>query len=952
MAGQKSFLLIGASMLALLSAGTAQAQTEAPPKTTGTSTQAAKPATAEPAPAEAEPAVAPPTAADPAPAGDEDGTEVVVQGYRASLATANAIKKESDQIVDSIVAEDIGKLPDSTGAETLSRVTGVSVERGTGEAAAIRVRGLPDLTTTYNGRELFTAEGRQVALQDFPSGTISRFDVYKTSAANLIEAGIAGEIDVRSRKPFDFKDFRVAGGVTGLHWQNSQRFGVDANLLVSKRWNTSIGEIGILIEGSYTDNKFLDDHRTNSNGIQTRGTAAGTTFPGAQYPGVVSIQPDVSNRFRPSAGAAIQWRPSSELELYGDFLFQGFRGRGRSYGLQINAGTNAVLSNVTYCPGSTVQICQMIATGGNATSAYQAGQESNTNTYQAGTGFIWKRDRTRITGDFAFTDSVFASQNFQVGMTTLTTGTRVFNFDDESGGGGGSARVTDIDLSNPANWRYSGFTQANSRNHGRSYQAKLDGDTPLEAGPFDKLQAGLRFNDRRTDSEALGNDPATGTSLLTSTIAVGTVGSLLTAAPLELTTVDPSYKDDPTLHPRTWVTPTRQAVIDNADYIRSLAATPLLRTVGFPGRTPNYQAREKSYASYVQAHWAFDAGEVRIDGQIGLRGIRTETTIDGLRNSARVVPNPAAGQPGQPATITIRETTPIMQEKNYNDFLPNISARIRFTSQLQARLAFTKTRTRPSFGQLNPTINFNIPLSGNATANSGNPELEPIKSTNYDASLEYYFSRAGSATVQVFQRDIVGFINNRAFDFQDPVLGTVVLTQPENGQEGRIRGIEAGFRTFLDFEGVPEWARNFGVLANYTYLDHWGVLANVPSIQQNLPGRQPLTNTSKHLANAQIFYENKKISLRASYNYRSKFRFYSQVDAAVGTLPTFENGRGVLDLSAGINPTENLSLTFSATNVGAGPARNFRQYNAAGAIFPWQTRYLESIYRLGARFRF
>lgn len=906
MVSSSSSFLVGASTLALMAAPGLAAAQEAP-------------ASALPAEPAAE--------------------EVVVQGFRRSLETAQAIKKESDQIVDSIVAEDIGKLPDSTGAETLARVTGISVERGTGEAAALRLRGLPDLATTYNGRELFTAEGRSVALQDFPSGTISRFDVYKTSAANLIEAGIAGEIDVRSRKPFDFRGFRMAGGITGLHWQNSQKFGLDANLLISNRWQTGIGEIGILIEGSYTDNKFTDEYRTNSNSYFTR--AATVPFPGAQYPQVHTIQPDISNRFRPSGGVALQWRPSPNLEIYSDFLYQGFRGRGTSWGLQIQTGSAATLSNVVFCPGSSVQICQMTVTGGNATSSYKAGQFSQTDTYQVGTGFIWKAGGgAQIRGDFAFTDSVFTSTNFQVAMTTLTTGTRFFNFDDAAGGGGGSANVLDIDLTNPANWRYSGFSQANSRAHGRSYQAKLDADIPVELSIFDKIQVGVRFNDRSADTEALSTNPLTGTSLTAGTIPAGTVGSLLTAAPLALELTDPGYHNDPTVHPRTFVVPVRQDVIHYADYIRSLASNAELRTIGMPARTKNYQSSEKSYAAYLQTHYQFDAGDIQVDGQIGLRAVRTENVINGIET--RVVGTGAA------ATRTF---VPISRVKSYDDYLPNVSARIRFSPQLQARLAFTKTRTRPSFGQLSPTVSYNL----NATpinASSGNPFLEPIKSTNYDASLEYYFSKSGSATVQVFQRDINGFINNGTLTYVDPVLGTINLNRPVNGEEGRIRGVEAGFRTFLTIEALPAWARNFGVLANYTYLDHWNVLQQVPSVTMNLPGRQPVTGVSKHLVNAQIFYENKQVSLRASYNYRSDYRTYTQIDAAQGTLPTFFKGYGTVDLSAGINPTEFLSLTFTATNVVGSPRRNFRQYTGAGAIYPWQTGYMESIYRLGARFRF
>lgn len=872
---------------------------------------------------------------------DAEEPEIVVSGYRLSLETAQAIKKDSDQIVDSIVAEDVGKLPDQTGAESLARVTGVSVERGTGEAAAVRVRGLPDLTTTYNGRELFTAEGRSVALQDFPAGTISRFDVYKTSSANLIEAGIAGEIDVRSRKPFDFKGSRIAGGITGLHWQNSQKTGIDANLLLSKRFDTGIGEIGILVEGSYTDNKFSDDHRTNSSTIQTR--ANNVPNPGLQYPAVLTYQPDVSNRFRPSGGATIQWRPSNELEVYTDFLFQGFRGRGRGVGLQVNVGSAATLSNVVLCGTSTTQVCSMTVTGGNATSAYLATNVSQTDTYQAGAGFIWRPGRAKIVGDFAFTDSVFQSALYQAGLTTLTTGTRTFNFNT---GNGGVAQVLDIDLTNPANWRYSGFSQNNSRNHGRSYQARIDVEVPADFGPIDKVYFGSRFNDRSADSEAVPSSFASGT------IAAQNA-ALVTVAPLEYGLVDPSYTNDPLAHPRTWILPTRDAVIHNFDYLRSLATVPALRTVGLPPRSRTYLTNEKSYALYAQAHYTFDLGETAIDGLIGLRAVRTDNSIDGLQTLTT----------GTPPVTTV---TPITRIKRYYDYLPNISARIKFTPQLQARLSFTKTRTRPTFGQLNPTVTIgSLPTAGCVVvppattpdpttcfrnASGGNPLLEPIKSTNYDASLEYYFSRSGSVTVQVFQRDVIGFINNRTTTYDDPVLGRINVNQPENGEQGRIRGVEAGFRTFLTIPSLPKWMQNFGVLANYTYLDHFSVLSQ--AVQVTLPGRQPIGGVSKHLANAQIFYENKFISLRASYNYRSSFRFYSQVDAAVGTLPTFEKGRGTLDLSAGINPVENISLTFNATNIIANPARNARQFTRAGAIYPWQVRYLESIYRVGVRFRF
>src|SRR3546814_9991748 len=99
----------------------------------------------------------------------QDGTDasgaIVVTGLRRSLATAQEIKRESDGIVDAIVAEDIGKLPDTFASSALQRISGVTVTRGGGESAGVTVRGLPDLTTTYNGRQIFTAEGRYVQIR-------------------------------------------------------------------------------------------------------------------------------------------------------------------------------------------------------------------------------------------------------------------------------------------------------------------------------------------------------------------------------------------------------------------------------------------------------------------------------------------------------------------------------------------------------------------------------------------------------------------------------------------------------------------------------------------------------------------------------------------------------------------------------------------------------------------
>lgn len=912
MVRRNSRLLIGASALALTAVpGMAAAQT-------------------------ADSSTTVPTAQDEEPF---DPNQIIVSGYRASLATADAIKKDADEIVDSLVAEDIGKLPDSTGAESLARITGVQVDRLNGEAGSVRLRGLPNITTTYNGREIFTAEGRNVALQDFPAASVSRFDVYKTAGANQVEAGIAGEIDVKSHKPFDFKGSRIVGGLTGLHWRQSQEFGVDANLLISNRWDTGIGEIGFLIEGSYTDNKFVDSYRDDNTSIQRHASnvvvGGVSNYPNVRYPSRVSFQYPSSDRFRPSAAASFQWRPSQNLEIYADFLFQGFRAAGESSAMHFDTGSNAALYDVTMCDGSTTLVCQLTMRGqGNGITGYQIAQWNKTDTYQGGTGFIWKvPGGGKITGDIAKTDSRNWNRNMQFNYFTNSLGTRVFNFNDQSGGGGASAYVTDINLTDLSSFRMLNFAENGADNHGTSFQGRLDADLPINFVIFDKLQAGVRYSNRDAVSY---NDPAENrTPVLGATDPRIQYVNL----PLDFEMSMIGFRGDDTVHPRTWITPTRQSIIHNADYLRMLVGQP----AGYPKMDWVYSANEKSYAAYLQTHYRFPLGSMEVDGQIGLRAVRTTNDVSGTLKIGS-----GAGEP-------------YAKTNNYLDLLPNVSARLKLSSKLQSRLSFTKTRTRPDFASLNPTLTVNTTLACDdsgvcnyRTASGGNPELQPVESTNYDASLEYYFSRSGSATVQVFRRDVVGFINNATVFLQDPELGPLRVDRPENGQKGYIQGVEAGFRTFLKVSALPQWMQNFGVLANFTYLDHGSELS--PSSAATLPGIQPLSGVSNYLVNAQIFYDSKPLSLRLSYNWRSKFQTYSVVtDPAVTTqltLPTVERDEPTVDFSGSLNPMDNVSLNLSIANMLGSKQRTSRAFNANGDTYPVSTRYLETVYRVGVRFRF
>jgi len=853
---------------------------------------------------------------------EEFSEEIVVIGLQRSMQKAQTVKRSSDQIVDTVVAQDIGKLPDVTVSDTAARIPGVQVDRARGEAAQVLVRGLPDVTTTYNGREIFTAETRNVALADFPAGGIGALEVYKSTTAEQVEGGLSGLIDVRSRRPFDFDGFEVSGSTRGTYANQSGRFDPNANLLVTNRWQTGAGDVGALFNVSYTRLNYLDSARWNSGGIVT-GQAADTGAP-FRFPDAAGIFYSAGQRARPSANAALQWQPKPGLEFYAEGLWQGYREELSDRRLQLRFD-NGRYTNVTLRPGTLDQAQSLTVENAARPTMFQGATERKTDTYQVAVGGSYETGPVRITADVARTDSRFDLSVYSFDQSLASSPTFDVNFDVPRGAGGMEFGLQNFDLTDPANFRYAGFFDKAYAASGDDWQFRTDADVTTGVSFLPKVEVGFRHTTRnasRDNGERFR----------------GVDGPSLAEMPVDLNVFRGGFRGSDILQPRAWVVPTYDSLRRNVEQLRAIQGF----DPGAPERLRLFEANEKTFAGYGQARYEFKVGEIPVDGVVGLRAVRTQTEVN-------TTPTGGTLQTGG---------------GSYTDLLPNATARIRFIPDLHLRLTANQTRTRPGFDQLGPTLLNSPPAclsepnpspSCQITGSGGNPDLKPVRSNNYDASLEYYFLQTGMASFAAFHREFNGFITNLDVTRDDPVYGPgrILVNIPVNGGEGRIQGFEASLGSFFDF--LPGWLSGFGAYGNLTYLADRQAFPTGFALELGETGRIP--NVSSWAYNLVAMYEREGLSARLAFNRRSRWiTNYVQNPEGDGFTGEFVNGVSRLDFSASYSPWstkpwDDITLTFDASNILGSPFRNFRQFTPEGDTYPRDVRYEESIYSLGVRFR-
>jgi len=881
---------------------------------------------------------------------DKTGTQVVVvTAQRAALQSAQKIKQDADEVVDSIVAVDIGKLPDQSVTEVLSRVVGVTMDRSNSsdpqhyavEGSGIVIRGLPYVGSELNGRESFSAgSGHALSFSDVPPELMAGVDVYKNPSAEQIEGGISGLVNLRTALPFDFKGFK--GTLTGSEAYSKLRKGKAApssSLLLSNRWTTRLGEFGVLVDIAKSKSKvrndemFVDPYYPHVNDI-----VPGRTM---WVPKGAEWRQQAYDRDRKGDYAAFQWRPNRNLTASLTY----FRSRytedwseraiisqaAKPYDMKVADGTwdenGAFLAGTLSNPKNN----------GITFGSDHRASVRHSSTQDISLNVQWRVNPAwTVVNDFqrmlSHTDGIDSDVSTQVALPSETvdlTGRQPsFTF------APGVAQL----LADPANY-YWAYTQEHmDRKRADSKAWKTDVKYAFDDPVLRDVRFGVRMMNRRGENQ--NTNPSYNWQGITEPYWVGSQLSHL------------AYLNDPRFSSGAQLTPFPNFF--NGDVqIPSLIYPTEAVVRGFPDSyttlhsyhdilCAELQATKKGVtcspwtaasfkddpasvnrqgehtrSAYAQLRFGFDNLKYPVDGNIGLRYVKTSVNAAGFTVFKPKPSNYPSGAnvigadmiPDIPGFVA-----PIDYKNSYHNLLPSLNLRMKAGDKLQFRFAAAKSMSRPDFNQLQgytslyETVNSSTTGGGNTglpttvTVNgvsltgsgSGNPRLRPIAGVSEDLTAEWYFAKASSLTLAVFNKSLKDIIVNEAYRYPTTdVTGapqTFIVTGPVNGAYGYARGVEIAYHQFYDF--VPEWLRGIGTQASLTLVNSKRLLDD-PSYQKwcsggdgasnlNLAingcdtnmqtfGNLPLQGVSKKTINLAVMYEHGPLQARLAYNWRSRF---------------------------------------------------------------------------------
>lgn len=890
---------------------------------------------------------------------EADVATVVVTGVKASLIKSLAIKRTSDQVVESVVAEDIGKLPDNNVVEALQRVTGIQVtNRAGGEVGTLSIRGLPDVQTTWNGRTIFTASGTQVALQDIPSTLVRQIDVYKTRDASQLETGIAGQVDVKSLRPFDFKGQKISLSARETYLDPAKKANPQLSAMYSNRWDTGIGEFGALINLSATQTKYRNEsvapgamvpfvspnasedpagytplQRVFDNTIWTPGThtglpqQAGSTlnFNGKPYPYYLArdavFQADLQGeRKRPAANLALQWKPNRDSVYTFESMYSGYRDKAFNQLLFSfvdwwgDLGSNPA-GTITTFPGTNIIQSRTV----NNVYGFNSGDytTSATDSRVYALNGKWDiSDRLKLEGDVSYQSSSFHSEFTATRIDRVAPSINVafndgnnntaFHFND------------DADLANPAKWNVAQFYDNANRNQGSASTANLTGVFDANWGMLDTIHFGVRFDDRKASEANRGQS--------------GTLNRNLASLGAAYSSTNSGFGTSISDVPRSWVEPNAYYIRDNIDDWRKLFAStdPNFLTTDKLSLQKTFEVDEKTSNLFVMGNTQNEVFGHRLRGNFGVRYVKVNTDMNFYKVDA-----------------STKAVTTTSASKSTSKLLPSATLIYDPAKDVVVRLNYGKTLRRPNFGDLNPVLQLGDDVSkvGYGSGGGGNPDLKPTTSTNIDLTAEWYFQKDSALYGTAFRRKIDGLIVGLRHKVHldpadDPYRNSTsggnhtngydyVINSPVNASNGKISGVELGLIYFPKW--LPPVLDGLGVQGSYTHLHS---SQNVPDA--NDAGdiiaqlETPFFGVSNSSYNATLAYEKGPVSARLSYVWRSGFLASNEAALFANPIGIWRHPEKSIDMQVSYKINDNLSFDISGVNLTNEVQQAYYHFGSAG----------------------
>lgn len=820
--------------------------------------------------------------------------EIIVSGIRASLEASLDAKRTNDIVSEVITAQDIGKFPDKNVADSLGRLTGVNVVTGSaaaggfGENQSVSIRGTdPTLNLTLlDGHSVATGDwfvldqtsgGRSFDFSLLPSEVVGQLEVFKSSEADIVEGGIGGTINLKSRRPFDLKANSFSLTAQMNYNDLADKWKPQVSGLYS--WKNDDETFGVLVSGFYQERAFRRDgeeflgYANYADFDGTGQTVAAPTLIGQSY--------FRQKRVRKGGTLALQFKPTDTLEINANAVYT----RMDADNINVNsmAWVSRLLANNS-TPGTdgyalagyTIKDGYLTQANWNATTANGAPvqgrvqddifRKSYSSTWVANLAANWQAtDRLNVSGQVGYTEGKGVTTDSFAWETYWDTGMG-YNFAGKGAVLGYPGLPTDPTSDAYLNNYYSWSWGAKIKSPDKEFYGNIDAEYDIGNSFIKSIKVGARLtNHKRAVNDYAyswaGNGAYSGTKL----VGLGTVyagGST------------PSDYLDGLIDLPGYTLADQDLVLDQLD------GTNGGRVFDFYPQA-SFSVKEKTQGFYAMAKLGDDSNW---RGNIGLRAVHTDLTTTQYSPNAPVADT---------VTAFCATCGKVQVDRSYWDFLPSANLTYNLRDDLLLRAGAAKVMSRPGYAQLAGAFTVSdLALTGTA---GGNPYLKPYRAWNFNLAAEWYYAPQALLSVTLFYLDIDSYITNTTSTVhlvtqQHPDGADFLITQPINGAGGKNKGFEVSWQQ-------PIWG-GFGFQANYTY-------ANAKDDDGNV-----IDGNSKHTYNLTGYFENKLVSARLAYTFRSKFQ--SGIDRAT---PMWQDNFGSLDGSVTVNVTDYAAITVDAQNL-------------------------------------